>query len=68
MGDRREETQLWRDGDVEPAAPVEEAGGRLDPRAVVWDLPDDCQGVVVLGTPVGHPQFMSRVIESKKEE
>ena len=32
------------------------------------DLPTDRQGVVVLGTPVGHPEFVSRVLEQKTQE
>ena len=51
---------------------LEEAARRVDPSAVVWrgnpDLPNDRQGVVVLGTPVGHAEFVSRVLEEKTQE
>ena len=51
---------------------LEEAARRVDPSAVVWrgnpDLPNDRQGVVVLGTPVGHAEFVTRVLEEKTQE
>ena len=45
-----------------------------DPEARVWreggetDLPPGRQGVVVLGTPLGHPAFIHAHLEKKVEE
>ena len=51
---------------------LEEAARRVDPSALVWrdnpELPNNRQGVVVFGTPVGHAEFVSRVLEEKTQE
>ena len=63
-------TQLWNKGKVPP--PVWETltahAWRSDPDAIVWrddrTLPEDQQGVKVLGTPLGSPEFVrARLLE-----
>ena len=57
-------TQLWNRSGVVPtgAQALTEAAQRLDPEAIVWrgdvSLPPQEQGVMVLGTPMGHPEFV----------
>ena len=49
-----------------------EAARVADPNAVVWKgdqtLPTDQQGVVVLGALLGHPHFITRILQAKTEE
>ena len=72
---RQDQTPLRENSDLDAPERVEalqEAARRVDPTAVVWrgnpELSADRQGVVVLGAPVGHPEFVSRVLEQKTQE
>ena len=53
-------TQVWNRGQVEPANidVLQFAARTVDPEAIVWrdsaNLPTTEQGVVILGTPLGH--------------
>ena len=57
-------TQLWNRSGVVPtgAQALTEPAQRLDPEAIVWrgdvSLPPQEQGVMVLGTPMGQPEFV----------
>ena len=63
-------TQLWSRSGVVPtgAQALTEAAQRLDPEAIVWrgdvSLPPQEQGVMVLGTPMGQPEFVKSKIGS----
>ena len=58
-------TVIWNKSGLAPEGveALEEAARRVDQTAVVWrgnpDLSTERKGVVVLGTPVGHPEFVS---------
>ena len=44
---------------------LEQIARREDPRAVVWkasELPVESQGIKVLGTPQGHPEFVATTL------
>ena len=63
-------TQLWNKGFVPPLGSETLAAHawRSDPDAIVWrgdrSLPEDQQGVKVLGTPLGSPEFVrARLLE-----
>ena len=64
-------TQVWNRGSVEPThmEALQHAARALDPDAVVWrgdpDLPTRDQGVVILGTPLGHADFVEDHLRSK---
>ena len=50
---------------------LEQIARRENPRAVVWkgsDLPVESQGIKVLGTPLGHPEFVASHLEHIAEE
>ena len=67
-------TQIWnRAGRMPPACADILAAARVtDPTAVVWKvdlaLPSDQQGLVVLGAPIGHPDFVMSKLEEKSHE
>ena len=62
-------TQIWNRGGVEPPGWHRlAADARVsDPDAIVWrgdhTLPPERQGIRVLGTPLGSPQFVSKELE-----
>ena len=62
-------TQIWNRGGVEPLGWHRVAADAWvsDPDAIVWrgdhTLPPEHQGVRVLGTPLGSPQFVSKELE-----
>ena len=62
-------TQLWNRGGVEPRRWELLAANALrsDPDAIVWrgdfSLPADQQGVKVLGTPLGSPEYVQAMLE-----
>ena len=63
-------TQLWNKGGVPPPGweTLAAHAWRSDPYAIVWrgdrTLPEDQQGVKVLGTPLGSPEFVrARLLE-----
>ena len=66
-------TQVWNRGGVEPANIqfLQQDALIADPDAVVWRgdevLPTIDQGVVILGTPLGHFDFVQRHLQSKVE-
>ena len=66
-------TQIWnKSGRCPPGCEgVFEATRVADPK-VVWKgdqiLPTDQQGVVVLGAPLGHPHFITKILQAKTEE
>ena len=54
-----------------PTRVLRHVGGRSDPEARVWrgsDLPFEKQGIKILGTPLGHPQFVEAHLNKKIEE
>ena len=65
--------QVWNRGGVEPANIqfLQQDALIADPGAVVWRgdevLPTIDQGVVILGTPLGHFDFVQRHLQSKVE-
>ena len=67
-------TQIWnKSGRCPPGCEgIFEAARVADPNAVVWKgdqtLPTDQQGVVVLGAPLGHAHFITRILQAKTEE
>ena len=67
-------TQIWnRSGQCPPGCEgIFEAARVSDPDAVVWkgdqSLPTGNQGVVVLGAPLGHADFVARKLEAKTDE
>ena len=64
FGSTTERTQVWNRGGVVPAGiEVLQAVARVnDPDAIVWRgdpaLHSEAQGVRILGTPLGHPEFV----------
>ena len=62
-------TQLWNRGGVEPRGweLLAATAVRSDPDAIVWkgdpSLPADQQGVKVLGTPLGSPEYVQAMLE-----
>ena len=64
-------TQVWNRGHTEPRdiEVLRLAARAEDPDAVVWkadvNLPSEAQGVVILGTPLGHPDFVQAHLRSK---
>ena len=67
-------TQIWnRSGQCPPGCEgIFEAARVSDPDAVVWkgdqSLPTGNQGVVMLGAPLGHADFVARKLEAKSDE
>ena len=66
-------TQIWNKAGEEPRGwrALTAAAPLLDPEAVVWrggrSLPPSAQGVKVLGTPLGHPDFVRAHLRSSTE-
>ena len=64
-------TQVWNRGQVEPANidVLQFAARTVDPEAIVWrgsaNLPTTEQGVVILGTPLGHVDFVQEHLRAK---
>ena len=66
-------TQIWnRSGERPEVCNVLERVARAsNPRAIVWrlsQLPSELQGIKILGTPLGHPDFVARHLEGVLEE
>ena len=66
-------TQVWNQGGVRPPAcdALESTAQREHPEARMWkgsDLPTGQQGIKVLGTPLGHPDFVSAHLDGKIQE
>ena len=66
-------TQVWNSGGIRPEAcdALERVARAVNPRAVVWkgsDVPSREQGIKVLGTPLGHPDFVSAHLERTTAE
>ena len=64
----RGKTQVWNGAGIRPPAceALEWIARAVDPRAVVWkgpELPVEDQGIKVLGTPLGHPEFITAHLE-----
>ena len=68
--DHHGKTQVWNRGGVVPTGiEVMEAVARItDPEAIVWRgdtvLPSEDQGVRILGTPLGHPDYVRAQLQS----
>ena len=67
------ETQVWNAAGVRPPAcdQLERLAQASDPEARVWkgsDIPTAEQGVRILGTPVGHPDFVSTFLQKVLNE
>ena len=66
-------TQVWNRGQAEPRdIEVLQAAAQVeDPDAIVWkgrpNLPTTKQGVVLLGTPLGHADFVQEHLRAKTE-
>ena len=66
-------TQIWNRAGEEPRGwrALTAAARLVDPEAVVWrgdpSLPSSAQGVKVLGTPLGHPDFVRAHLRSSTE-
>ena len=64
-------TAIWNQGGIYPRGchALEEAARREDPTAVVWRgnvlLEPHIQGLVVLGVPVGRPEYTLAMLEAK---
>ena len=68
----------WQDANLEPSGhqtpdlrALERSVRAVDPTATVWRgsmLPTDRQGIKLLGTPLGHPDFVARHLRSVTEE
>ena len=61
-------TKVWNRAGVRPEACniLERIARQDDPTAVVWkgsDIPTSEQGLKILGTPLGHPDFVERHLE-----
>ena len=61
-------TKIWNRAGVEPPGCqiLERLARVVDPSAHVWrgpDLPPHLQGIKILGTPVGHPEFVRAHLE-----
>ena len=61
-------TEVWNRAGVRPEACniLERIARQDDPTAVVWkgsDIPTPEQGLKILGTPLGHPDFVERHLE-----
>ena len=66
-------TKVWnRSGQRPPICDVLERIARIqNPQAVVWrgsNIPTELQGIKVLGTPLGHADFVSRHLRTVTEE
>ena len=62
-------TQLWNRAGTRPIVcdRLEKAAQAVNPNARVWRgslLPTDRQGIKVLGTPLGHPDFVARHLQA----
>ena len=63
-------TQVWNQAGVKPGAcdVLERIARASDPHAHVWKgpgLPEERQGMKVLGAPLGHPAFVEAFLEKK---
>ena len=63
-------TKIWNAAGVKPAGcdVLQRIAETFDPTATVWrgsDLPTCQQGMKILGTPLGHPDFVRASLESK---
>ena len=66
-------TQIWNKAGVRPeVCNVLERVARIsNPRSIVWrgsQLPLELQGIKILGTPLGHPEFVARHLQGVLEE
>ena len=66
-------TQVWNQAGVRPGAcdVLERIARTSDPHAHVWKgpgLPEERQGMKVLGAPLGHPAFVEAFLEKKIAE
>ena len=67
-------TKLWNKAGVKPAMSdvLTQVAQAQKPEAIVWrgdwSLPQDKQGLKVLGVPVGHPSFIAAQMTSKLKE
>ena len=67
-------TQLWNRADRVPAGgqALTAAARRSDPDAIVWrgdaTLPPEAQGVTILGTPLGHEEFVRARLVTVKHD
>ena len=67
-------TQFWNHGGIEPpdCQRIYAAARAFDPNFVVWrgdaTLPTEDQGVTILGTPLGHPDFVEASLQAKSRE
>ena len=66
-------TQIWNQAGITPPIcdALERSARAVDPTATVWRgsmLPTDRQGIKLLGTPLGHPNFVVRHLRSVTEE
>ena len=68
-----EKTQIWNRSGARPEVcnVLERAARASNPRAIVWrgsQLHSEMQGIKILGTPLGHPDFVARHLEGVLEE
>ena len=66
-------TQVWNQARVRPDAcnALERIARTNNPEAVVWTgstIPTAQQGIKVLGTPIGHQDFVAAQLESVRRE
>ena len=66
-------TQIWNQAGIRPPIcdALERSARAVDTTTTVWRgsmLPTDRQGIKLLGTPLGHPDFVARHLRSVTEE
>ena len=66
-------TQIWNRSGARPEVSnvLERVARASNPSAIVWrgsHLPSEMQGIKILGTPLGHPDFVARHLEGVLEE
>ena len=65
----RGKTQLWNRAGVAGSVALTVAAKAVDPDAIVWrgdaELNPEDQGVVILGTPLGHEEFVRSHLDKK---
>ena len=67
-------TKVWNRGGIVPSgwSNLQQMASKEDPEAVVWrgdtSLPTLRQGLLILGTPVGHDDFVKEHLRSRREK
>ena len=63
-------TRIWNSAGEEPSNIADLSGddGAEPVWVGDWSLPPECQGITVLGSPLGHDAFVARHLERKRED